>query len=66
MVAVCTVGGRSCEHLGGYKTTNRIPLCAGHEDPSSMLVFLVSSLFHIEASIHEAPKLFEYVLVASF
>ena len=29
MVAVCTVparGGRSCEHFGGYKTINRIPL----------------------------------------
>ena len=30
MVSVCTVparGGRSCEHFGGYKTINRIPLC---------------------------------------
>ena len=30
MVSVCTVpvrGGRSCEHFGGYKTLNRIPLC---------------------------------------
>ena len=29
MVSVCTVparGGRSCEHFGGYKTINRIPL----------------------------------------
>ena len=29
MVPVCTVparGGRSCEHFGGYKTINRIPL----------------------------------------
>ena len=29
MVSVCTVparGGRSCEHFGGYKTLNRIPL----------------------------------------
>ena len=29
MVSVCTVparGGRSCEHFGGYKTMNRIPL----------------------------------------
>ena len=34
MVSVCTVparGGRSCEHFGGYKTINRIPLhtCSG-------------------------------------
>ena len=31
MVSVCTVparGGRSCEHFGGYKTINRIPLAA--------------------------------------
>ena len=29
MVSVCTVparGGRSCEHFGGYKAINRIPL----------------------------------------
>ena len=29
MVSVCTVparGGRWCEHFGGYKTINRIPL----------------------------------------
>ena len=29
MVSVCTVPareGRLCEHFGGYKTTNRIPL----------------------------------------
>ena len=29
MVSVCTVparGGRLCEHFGGYKTINRIPL----------------------------------------
>ena len=29
MISVCTVparGGRSCEHFGGYKTINRIPL----------------------------------------
>ena len=29
MVSVCTVparGGRSCEHSGGYKTIDRIPL----------------------------------------
>ena len=29
MVSVCTVparGGRSCEHFGGYKTINQIPL----------------------------------------
>ena len=29
MVSVCTVparGGGSCEHFGGYKTINRIPL----------------------------------------
>ena len=29
MVSVCTVparGGRSCEHFGGYKIINRIPL----------------------------------------
>ena len=29
MVSVCTVPareGRSCEHFGGYKTINRIPL----------------------------------------
>ena len=29
MVSVCTVparGGRSCEHFGGYKTINRMPL----------------------------------------
>ena len=29
MVSVCTVparGRRSCEHFGGYKTINRIPL----------------------------------------
>ena len=29
MVSACTVparGGRSCEHFGGYKTINRIPL----------------------------------------
>ena len=29
MVSECTVparGGRSCEHFGGYKTINRIPL----------------------------------------
>ena len=29
MVSVCTVparGGRACEHFGGYKTINRIPL----------------------------------------
>ena len=29
MVSVCTVparGGRSCEHFGGYKTINPIPL----------------------------------------
>ena len=29
MVPVCTVpsrGGRSCEHFGGYKTINRLPL----------------------------------------
>ena len=29
MVSICTVparGGRSCEHFGGYKTINRIPL----------------------------------------
>ena len=29
MVSVCTVparGGMSCEHFGGYKTINRIPL----------------------------------------
>ena len=29
MVSVCTEparGGRSCEHFGGYKTINRIPL----------------------------------------
>ena len=29
MVSVCTVparGGRPCEHFGGYKTINRIPL----------------------------------------
>ena len=32
MVSVCTVparGGRSCEHFGGYKTINRIPLPLG-------------------------------------
>ena len=32
MVSVCTVparGGRSCEHFGGYKTINRIPLGKG-------------------------------------
>ena len=29
MVSVCTVparGGKSCEHFGGYRTINRIPL----------------------------------------
>ena len=26
MISVCARGGRSCEHLGGYKTINRIPL----------------------------------------
>ena len=33
MVSVCTVparGGRSCEHFGGYKTINRIPLPLHH------------------------------------
>ena len=28
MASVCTMtdrGGKSCEHLGGYKTINRIP-----------------------------------------
>ena len=33
MVSVCTVparGGRSCEHFGGYKTINRIPLEERH------------------------------------
>ena len=33
MVSVCTVpvrGGRSCEHFGGYKTLNRIPLTVKH------------------------------------
>ena len=33
MVSVCTVparGGRSCEHFGGYKTLNRIPLPIVH------------------------------------
>ena len=33
MVSVCTVparGGRSCEHFGGYKTINRIPLPLFH------------------------------------
>ena len=35
MVSVCTVparGGRSCEHFGGYKTINRIPLPLPQEE----------------------------------
>ena len=41
MVSVCTVparGGRSCEHFGGYKTLNRIPLplcCTNYEVKTS-------------------------------
>ena len=40
MVSVCTVparGGRSCEHFGGYKTINRIPL------PLLVLCIIVTS-----------------------
>ena len=42
MVSVCTVparGGRSCEHFGGYKTINRIPL------PFNLGHFLIIKIF---------------------
>ena len=41
MVSVCTVparGGRSCEHFGGYKTINRIPLPLGFNHTISLLL----------------------------
>ena len=47
MVSVCTVparGGRSCEHFGGYKTINRIPL--------PLLSFCVETM-NLILSVHE-------------
>ena len=43
MVSVCTVparGGRSCEHFGGYKTINRIPLPLSIVDGQCRVSFL--------------------------
>ena len=48
MVSVCTVparGGRSCEHFGGYKTINRIPLPLIPQISHVMLTSLI--LFYI-------------------
>ena len=50
MVSVCTVparGGRSCEHFGGYKTINRIPLFVKIEGPwfITLGAFLKSFLY---------------------
>ena len=64
MVSVCTVparGGRSCEHFGGYKTINRIPLPLPLPTVTGfvMLIDMIGNLYFksviILHSKHELP-----------
>ena len=49
MVSVCTGllgGGRSCEHFGGYKTINQIPLSSiNFKDTVLVQIILIFSLY---------------------
>ena len=59
MVSVCTVparGGRSCEHFGGYKTLNRIPLLSSLDLKALLILFrlfFVHMLHHCSSTMEK-------------
>ena len=66
MVSVCTVparGGRSCEHFGGYKTINRIPLFGVDLHLYALIPLLLQNSLITELDHNYwpyAPEIFDY------
>ena len=67
MVSVCTVparGGRSCEHFGGYKTINRIPLPLTANTASSRLLSVQGcETYFVSSILFLSPYTFLFILI---